>query len=172
MFYRLISLTLPGQRHATHTVKCVASTARNRHTLPERSITRYNGSTMETWRPVVGCDFYDVSSLGRVRSWRKKGRTIRKRHDEPRVMRQRLDKDGYPRITLCVSRVMIDRAVHHLVLEAFVGLRKKGLETRHLDGNPANNRLENLKWGTSLENSADAVRHGTRPRRKTLASKG
>lgn len=50
--------------------------------------------------------------------------------------------------------------VHRLVLLAFVGPCPEGLETRHLDGNPANNRLENLRYGTPAENGQDRVRHG------------
>jgi hypothetical protein len=46
-------------------------------------------------------------------------------------------------------------------MEAFVGLRPKGLETRHLDGDPSNNQLSNLAYGTSSENHLDMVRHGT-----------
>jgi hypothetical protein len=53
------------------------------------------------------------------------------------------------------------RFVHRLVLEAFVGPCPEGMECRHLDGDPANNRLENLRWGTHRENAADQVRHGT-----------
>lgn len=53
--------------------------------------------------------------------------------------------------------------VHLLVLSVFVGPRPEGLETRHLDGNPENNRVENLRYGTSSENSLDQVRHGTHP---------
>ena len=37
---------------------------------------------------------------------------------------------------------------------------------RHLDGNPHNNRLDNIVWGTVVENEADKVRHGTRKARK------
>ena len=51
--------------------------------------------------------------------------------------------------------------IHRLVLEAFVGPCPVGMECRHLDGNPENNRLENLKWGTHKENVADSKRHGT-----------
>ena len=51
--------------------------------------------------------------------------------------------------------------IHHLVLEAFVGPRPQGMETRHLDGNPENNAITNLVWGTRKENVADAVHHGT-----------
>jgi hypothetical protein len=51
--------------------------------------------------------------------------------------------------------------VHRLVLQAFVSECPEGMETRHLDGNPENNNLENLKWGTRLENANDRRKHGT-----------
>lgn len=53
--------------------------------------------------------------------------------------------------------------IHKLVLETFVGPRPEGMECRHLDGNPANNQLDNLAWGTPVENAADRTRHGTQP---------
>lgn len=53
-------------------------------------------------------------------------------------------------------------AVHRLVLLAFKGRPpSESHVARHLDGNPLNNKIENLEWGTPLENYADAVRHGT-----------
>jgi hypothetical protein len=42
--------------------------------------------------------------------------------------------------------------VHRLILETFVGPCPEGHETLHLDDNPRNNRLENLRWGTRKEN--------------------
>lgn len=51
--------------------------------------------------------------------------------------------------------------VHQLVLEAFVGPRPEGMVTRHLNGDPSDNRLTNLAWGTHAENNADTVQHGT-----------
>lgn len=62
-----------------------------------------------------------------------------------------LRRDGKPR----------PFAVHALVLEAFVGPRPEGMECRHLDGDPTNNALANLAWGTRAENIADKRRHGT-----------
>jgi predicted XRE-type DNA-binding protein len=51
---------------------------------------------------------------------------------------------------------------HHMVLECFVGFAPKGMVCRHFpDRNPANNRLENLQWGTRKENQADRKVHGT-----------
>jgi HNH endonuclease len=58
---------------------------------------------------------------------------------------------------------VIQRYVHRLVLEALVGPAPEGdrVEVRHLDGDPTNNRLANLKWGTNLENALDRIRHGS-----------
>ena len=47
-----------------------------------------------------------------------------------------------------------------MVLSAFVGLRAAKMQCRHLDGDPTNNGLYNLAWGTSAENSSDTIRHG------------
>jgi hypothetical protein len=61
------------------------------------------------------------------------------------------------------SRMMIGgvmRYVHQVILETFVGPRPPGMECRHLDGNPGNNRLANLCWGTCKENTADTRKHG------------
>lgn len=54
------------------------------------------------------------------------------------------------------------RYIHRLVLEAFVGPRPPGLICCHWDGDPANNRLENLRWDTYKSNCDDMLRHGTR----------
>lgn len=46
------------------------------------------------------------------------------------------------------------------MLCAFVGPRPEKAEIRHLDGNPSNNTLENLAYGTARENKNDMIRHG------------
>ncbi len=50
--------------------------------------------------------------------------------------------------------------LHQVIMLAFVGPRPKGQEVRHLNGNGLDNRLENLKYGTKKENSADMIAHG------------
>ena len=78
------------------------------------------------------------------------------------------DTNGYPRATLYrFHNGRYERAqihVHVLVLAAFVGPRPEGMVTRHLDGNPANNRLANVCYGTNAENAQDRIRHGTHRR--------
>lgn len=65
---------------------------------------------------------------------------------------------GYLHVNLNGKTVRI----HRLVLEEFRGSCPHGLEARHLDGNQRNNRLENLTWGTKVENAGDKILHGTR----------
>ena len=60
----------------------------------------------------------------------------------------------------CNSSGKLRHYLHHLVLYAFVGPRPKGMECRHLNGIPWDNRLENLCWGTRSSNMKDRVLHG------------
>lgn len=56
-----------------------------------------------------------------------------------------------------------DVFLHRLILLANKGLPPSSKHiTRHLDGNPMNNDIENLEWGTYQDNFNDAVKHGTR----------
>ena len=67
---------------------------------------------------------------------------------------------GHLRVLLMPGRKHIP--VYHLVLFAFVGPRPDKAQCRHFpDRNPANNRVENLRWGTCLENQRDRKFHGT-----------
>jgi DNA-binding MarR family transcriptional regulator len=117
---------------------------------------------VEEWRAVVGFeDFYEVSSLGRVRSFDRQVFTLgRFNVRRGRVLAPAL-VHGYPRVTLTAPGRKVLRRVHCLVLEAFVGPRPPGLEIRHLNGVRADVRLENLAYGTREENSADRVLHQT-----------
>lgn len=124
-------------------------------------------SSSEEWRKVAGFEeFYEVSSLGRIRSldrvvhypdgrrgYTKPGVILRPTvHPGDKYCRIALYRDGK-----CRRRVLL----HVLILETFVGQRPEGYEARHLNGDGSDNRLVNLQWGTSSENTYDLVRHGT-----------
>lgn len=49
---------------------------------------------------------------------------------------------------------------HALVAEAYLGPRQPGMDVRHLNGDPGDDRPENLAYGTRAENAADTVAHG------------
>lgn len=111
----------------------------------------------EQWKPVAGFDGYEVSDLGRVRSWKMY------HHDPgPRFLTPSPTDSGHLRVGLTNgSEDPRTRMVHRLVLNAFVGSRPKGLVTRHMNGDKTDNRLANLQYGTYSENQLDSVKHGT-----------
>ena len=80
-----------------------------------------------------------------------------------RILKPGLDTCGYPKVTLQKDKKAYTRLIHRLVLETFIGPRPKGKECCHNNGNPADNRLENLRWDTRKNNTLDSVRHGTHP---------
>ena len=125
-------------------------------------------SATENWKPVVGLEGrYEVSDLGRVRSittpvTRRCGRgpnpdaTYQLLY--PSVIRATyINPDGYLTLKLAERGTV---HVHCLVLEAFVGPCPEGQEGCHGDGNPSNNALSNLRWGTPKDNADDRRRHG------------
>ena len=114
----------------------------------------------EEWRPVVGFDGYEVSSFGRVRSWRHNGGRPGL-NANPRILRGSIAKGGYPLVDMRLGDRHFGRLVHRLVLEAFVGPCPGGMEGCHNDGNSSNARLTNLRWDTPLSNMQDRVEHGT-----------
>jgi hypothetical protein len=117
---------------------------------------------IEVWRPIAGYEGrYDVSNLGRVRSLSRRtakdGRMI-----EGKILSPSSHRWGHQSISLYDLGGREKRfGVHRLVLEAFNGPCPEGMEGCHDDGNPSNNRIENLRWDTPKNNHADKYRHGT-----------
>ena len=112
----------------------------------------------ENWLPAVGYEgVYEISDHGRVKRVRAANSTTVGRILKPRVHHPH----GHLHVDLWSGGRRQDMRVHRIVLEAFVGPRPVGYECRHLDGNSANNRIENLCWGTHTQNEADKLRHGT-----------
>ena len=109
---------------------------------------------MTEWRDVPGFEGrYQVSDDGRVLSLPRKGA-------RGRMLKMAWRKGGYRTVGLSMSGVARTRLVHHLVLLAFVGPKPADAVTRHLDGDPTNNALSNIVYGTHTENMRDALRHG------------
>lgn len=72
-------------------------------------------------------------------------------------LKQDTIKGGYKTVKIYGK----NKKVHRLILEAFRGPCPPDMEGCHNDGNPANNHLDNLRWGTKKENAQDKELHGT-----------
>ena len=123
--------------------------------------TRAMSNSVEDWRQVKNEPGYEVSSLGRVRSW-KPIRNNAKVPDAPRLLGPGIDKDGYSRVVLYQNgKGKKDYRVSALVCAAWNGDRPNGNVVRHLNGIRSDDRPANLAWGTAAQNSKDSKDHGT-----------
>lgn len=119
---------------------------------------------METWKPVVGFEgLYEVSDLGRVRSLDRltnaKCGSLATR--KGRVLVPQVAPNGYLKVSLTAGSVRVQRNIHVLVCQSFIGVREVSAHVRHLNGDQKDNRLSNLMYGSAKENAEDKIRHGT-----------
>lgn len=123
----------------------------------------------EEWKTVPGIDErYEVSSLGRARSWCKRGPGSQK-SSEPQLLKTTISH-GYYYVEVRVAGEARPKRcrLSRLVLLAFAGEPKSGYEfALHNDGDKTDNSLSNLRWGSRSENESDKDIHGTKLRGET-----
>lgn len=121
------------------------------------------GAEPERWVPVFGYEgIYEVSDIGRVRSLDR--RDNRGRFRRGVILKRHVWEGGHLAVVLCKHGTERFVSVHRTALESFVGPAPEGTEGCHNDGNPANNKIANLRWDTHAENMRDQARHGTNSR--------
>jgi hypothetical protein len=125
-------------------------------TIEEQSTRRF--------RPLEGFPGYYASSDGYVWSLRSPGspwgRDVRERAEPKRLKGTSRANGGYLVVTLRSEDARShSKIVHVLVKEAFDGPTPEGHVVRHYDGDPTNNDLTNLVFGTHADNEADKKRH-------------
>lgn len=119
---------------------------------------------IERWLPVVGFEHrYSVSDQGQVQACAYQAKT---RYGDAcqrpsKILNGRRTKKGYIIVGLTEpGGKCVQKRIHRLVLDAFVGPCPEGMECCHGPGGPSDNRLVNLRWDTREENARDTVRHG------------
>lgn len=116
---------------------------------------------IETWKDIPECPEYQISDLGNVRSCKPYGNT-HARSGAWRPIKQHMltPKRVYRYFGANVAGRKVQKLIHRTVLEAFRG-PSPGMDAAHLNGNPLDNRLENLVWATRKENMEHSRGHGT-----------
>lgn len=114
----------------------------------------------EKWIPIERYDrWYDVSTYGRVRSWKDNGWG---RLEEPRLFKTPKNNSGYKSVSLSDRGDSTTHLIHRLVAQTFVPNPEDKPEVNHKDGDKENNFYLNLEWCTKLENESHCSESGLR----------
>ena len=104
----------------------------------------------EIWKDIEDFPGYQISNLGNVKSFKGK---------IPLIMSPSIKKRGNKQFCLMAQdKTRPTRTAHRLVMEAFVG--KSELEIDHINGNPSDNCIVNLRYVTRVENTQNRIRLG------------
>jgi len=109
----------------------------------------------EIWKPISGFEGYEVSILGRVRSFKKRGVGGWAISKYPQRILSPSIFAGYELVNLRTNGKSCGYRIHQLVMQSFVGPCPDGMEICHNDGNKRNNHLNNLRYDTHTNNMQD-----------------
>lgn len=122
----------------------------------------------EIWKDVPGYEGeYQASNLGRVRSLERLVRcNSGYRTVKGKILKQHIRNQG-GHLGCSLGAKCHNIGVHRVVALAFIGEAPEGMEVLHINGNPTDNRPENLRYGTQSENILDVYYQGKAWRKLT-----
>lgn len=118
---------------------------------------------IEQWSDILNFEGkYMVSDLGRIKSLKRE--RISKNNSLAMsieiIRRQGIYKEKYLSVFLFSNGKAKSYKVHRLVMQAFVSNPLNFPLVEHINDNPSDNRLVNLKWSTHKENTNNAWKNG------------
>ena len=130
----------------------------------------------EVWKDIPGYEGkYQASNLGRIKSLTRKVRGINHYtgNEFARTIPECILKPGRyckaGHVSVVLGHGTAGKPVHQLIMLAFVGPPPHGCEVLHTDGNPKNNALLNLRYGSRTDNILDVYRQGRKWRRLSVS---
>lgn len=89
-----------------------------------------------------------------------------------KIRKPTVSTNGYIKYGFCLrfKKIKTQLYAHRLVAEAYIPNPNNLPIVMHLDDNPKNNSVENLKWGTTLDNIRDCIKKNRKVVRKQVIS--
>jgi hypothetical protein len=130
----------------------------------------------EIWKDIKGYEgFYQVSSLGRIRSIAVRRNICGKTRiiNRERVLKPTDNGYGYLMVHLKSNNNITPKSVHRIVAETFLN-KEDGFDcVNHIDHDTHNNSVENLEWCTQRHNVNHSAGRMQKPKStKTTSNTG
>lgn len=108
----------------------------------------------DEWKEIPGLPGYEISIYGDV--YFKGDVSCRKRRPSGICVQHR-NRLGYMTVAINIDGVKRRMLVHRLLAITYIENPENKKEIDHIDGNPSNNNLNNLRWVTHKENLNNSV---------------
>lgn len=98
---------------------------------------------MEIWKDIKGYEnLYQVSTYGNIKSYYRN-----------KILKPKIDKDGYCLINLYKNKICKTFKIHRLVAQHFINNPNGYKEINHINEIKSDNHLVNLEWCTHKYNN-------------------
>lgn len=109
----------------------------------------------EIFKDVIGYEgLYQVSNLGRVKS------LSNNKLKKEKILKQNVSNCGYKQVCLSKKNKYKTYTIHKLVANNFLSNNDNKRTVNHINCIKTDNRLENLEWCTTSENTKHAYNNG------------